>query len=269
MYGVLMAFKDYRINLGVWGSPWAGFKYFIKFFNTPDCFTLISNTIILNVYNLVFYFPIPIVFALLLNEVHPLFYKKLIQTVSYLPHFVSLPAVIGIMVMMLSPTDGIVNRILISSGLEKIFFMAEPGWFRPLYIISEVWTGIGWGAIIYIASLSNVNPELYESAALDGATRVKMVWHISLPCIMPTVVIMFLLQAGKIMSVGTERVLLMQTPYNMETSDVISTYVYRMGLEQAQYSLATAVGMFNSIVNILILTFANKMAKKLTATSLW
>lgn len=270
MYGVIIAFKNYRIQDGIWGSQWVGLQYFFKFFNHPNFWRLIWNTLILNIYHLIFVFPIPIAFALLLNEVRNKFYKRFVQTVSYLPHFISLPAIIGILVMFLSPTDGVINGILQKVfGMEPIYFMAEPGWFRPLYILSDIWTGIGWGAIIYIAALSNVNQELYESATIDGATRLRMIWSISIPSIAPTIIIMLLLQIGKLMSLGADKVLLMQSPLTYETSDVISTFVYRRGLQYAEYSFTTAVSVFNSIINIIILTIANTVTRKVSENSLW
>lgn len=269
MYGVIIAFKDYKIKLGIMGSPWVGFYQFERFFNHPEFWRLIRNTLLLNCYRLIFTFPIPILFALLLNELRGKHYKKFVQTVSYLPHFISLPAIIGMLFMFLSPTDGVINNIIKAVGMEPVYFMAQPEWFRPLYILSEIWTSTGWGAIIYIAALSNVNSELYESAAMDGASRIKMMWHVSLPSIAPTVVIMLLLQVGRMMSLGSEKVLLMQSPITYETSDVISTFVYRRGLQYAEYSFSTAVEVFNSFINILLLTIANTVSSKLSDNSLW
>ncbi len=270
MYGVIIAFKDYRIQDGIMGSDWVGLEHFIRFFNHPNFWRLVRNTILLNFLNLIFVFPIPIIFALFLNEIRNIYYKKFVQTVSYLPHFISLPAIIGMLVMFLSPTDGVINMTLKNVfGIEPIYFMVLEGWFRPLYILSEIWTGVGWGAIIYIAALSNVGQELYEAATIDGATRLQMIWHVSLPSIQPTIIIMLLLSIGKMMSLGAEKVLLMQTPLTYETSDVISTFVYRRGLQYAEYSFTTAVTVFNSIINIILLTFANSITRKVTENSLW
>jgi putative aldouronate transport system permease protein len=269
MYGVLMAFQNYRPRLGVWGSPWVGFEQFIKFFNHPYFWRLIFNTLIINIYQIIFVFPIPIIFALLLNELRGKIFKRTVQTISYLPHFISLPAIIGMLVMFLSPTDGIVNRIIASLGGTPYYFLADARWFRPLYILSDIWTTTGWSAIIYIAALSNVNQELYEVAGLDGASRVSMMWHISIPSIAPTIIVLFLLNVGKIMSLGYEKVLLMQNPFIYETSEVISTFVYRRGLEQAEYSFSTAVSVFNSVINIIILMIANSVSRKVSETSLW
>jgi len=269
MYGVIIAFKDYRMKDGILGSKWVGFEHFIRFFENPFFWRLIRNTLLINIYQIIFVFPAPIIFALLLNELRNGFYKRFVQTVSYLPHFISLPAIIGMMVMFLSPTDGTINNILQKFGIEPIYFMAEPQWFRSLYIMSDIWAGLGWSAIIYIAALSNVNPELYEGAVIDGATRIQMMRYISIPCILSTIVIMLLLKIGHIMSLGAEKVLLMQSPLNYETSDVISTYVYRRGLVYGEYSYTTAISVFNSGINITILSIANKISKKVTETGLW
>ena len=269
MYGVLMAFQNYKPKLGIWGSPWVGFDQFIKFFNHPHFGRLIFNTLAINISQLIFVFPIPIIFALLLNELRSRRFKRIVQTVSYLPHFISLPAIIGMLFMFLSPTDGFINKIIEGFGGEPIYFMANPGWFRPLYILSEIWTTTGWSAIIYIAALSGVNQELYESASLDGAGRLKMMCHVSIPSIAPTIIITLLLSIGKIMSLGHEKILLMQSPLTYDVSDVISTFVYRRGLEQFEYSFSTAVSVFNSLINIIILFCANAVSRRVSETSLW
>ena len=269
IYGVQIAFKDYTLWEGITGSAWVGLKHFKNFFTGPYAYRVIRNTLLLNFYNLIFGFPLPILFALLLNEVKQVFFKKFVQTVSYLPHFISTAAVIGILVMMVSPGSGIVNKIITMFGAEPIYFMIEPGWFRTLYVISGIWTGLGWGAIIYIAALSAVDQGLYEAAAIDGANRFHLMFHISLPSIMGTVVVMFILRVGSMMSVGSEKVLLMYNELTYETADVISTYVYRRGLEHSEYSFSTAVEMFNSIVNIIFLWVANSLSRKFTESSLW
>lgn len=269
MYGVIIAFEDYRVREGILGSEWIWFDNFIKFFNHPDFWRLIRNTLLINIYQIILVFPIPIMFALLLNELRNQQYKKVVQTVSYLPHFISLPAIVGMMVMLLSPSNGIVNKLIEALGGEPIYFFAEPGWFRSLYIISDIWTSTGWSAIIYIASLAGVNSELYESATIDGASRWQKMWYVSVPCIAPTIIIMLLLSIGKLMSLGSEKVLLMQTPLTFATSDVISTFVYRRGLENAEYGFSTAVSVFNSLINIALLFSANTIARKVSDTSLW
>ena len=269
MYGVLMAFQNFRPRDGIWGSQWVGFEQFLRFFRHPHFWRLIQNTLIINIYQLIFVFPVPIIFALLLNELRGQYFKRTVQTISYLPNFISLPAIIGMMVMFLSPTDGFINRIIEFFGGSAVHFMAQPEWFRPLYILSDIWTTMGWSAIIYIAALSGVNPELYESAVIDGASRLRMMFAISIPAIAPTIITLLLLNIGTIMSLGSEKVLLMQNPLNYSTSDVISTFVYRRGLEQLEYSFATAVSVFNSVINIVILITANKVARKVSETSLW
>ena len=269
MYGVQIAFRDFRLGSGIWQSEWVGLRQFERFFNHPHAFRAIRNTVILNIQMLVIVFPMPIIFALLLNELKSLRYKRIVQTISYLPHFIALPAIIGIMFMMLSPTNGIVNVLLGNMGIDPIFFTAEEAWFRPLYNISEIWTTLGWSAIIYIAALAGVNPELYESAALDGASRWRMIFSISLPSIAPTITILLLLRIGSIMSLGAEKALLMQTPLTMETADIISTLVFRMGIQQGQPSFAAAASVFNSLINMTLLIVANKAARKFSETSLW
>lgn len=269
MYGVMMAFENYKIRDGIWGSEWVWFDQFIKFIKHPFFWRVIRNTLVINLYQLVFVFPIPIMFALLLNEVASKSYKKVVQTVSYLPHFISLPAIVGMMIMFLSPSEGMVNKVIQQLGGQSIYFFTEPGWFRPMYILSDIWTTTGWSAIIYIAALSGVNTELYESAAIDGANRWQKMRYVSIPSIAPTIIIMLLLKIGGILSLGSEKVLLMQTSLTYETSEVISTFVYRRGLEFAEYSFSTAVSMFNSLVNIIILAFANQISRKVSETSLW
>jgi putative aldouronate transport system permease protein len=269
IYGVTIAFKDYKVVRGIAGSPWVGLRHFMTFFKGPYFVRLVRNTLLLNVYNLVFTFPLPIIFALLLNEVRPLIFKKFVQTVSYLPHFISLAAVIGMLVMFVSPGTGIVNKIITALGGEAIYFMAEPRWFRPLYVISGVWIGLGWSAIIYIAALAGVDVELYEAASIDGATRVKLMWHVSLPSIKNTVVVMLILRIGQMMSLGAEKVLLMYNELTFDTADVISTFVYRRGLQYAEYSFSTAVDVFNSIINIILLVTANSLSRKYADSSLW
>jgi putative aldouronate transport system permease protein len=269
MYGVQIAFRDFRIARGIQNSDWVGFMHFERFFTHPHAWRVIRNTIVLNLQLLIIVFPLPIFFALLLNEVRSVHYKRMVQTISYLPNFIALPAIIGMMVMMTSPTFGMINVMIENLGFDRIFFMAREDWFRPLYLISEVWTTLGWSAIIYIAALAGVNTELYESAAIDGASRWRMMFAISLPSIAPTIIILLLLRIGNIMSLGTEKALLMQTSLNIETSDIISTFVYRRGIENFEHSFSAAVAVFNSIINMTLLISANRIARKITDTSLW
>jgi len=269
MYGILMAFQNFRARDGIWGSEWVGFAQFQRFFDHPHFWRLISNTIMLNVYQLIFVFPLPILFALLLNEVRNQYVKRTVQTVSYLPNFISMPAIIGMMIMFVSPTHGFINHFIQWLGFEPIHFMASPGWFRPLFVMSEIWAGLGWSAIIYIAALAGVSPELYESAVIDGASRTKMMWHISIPSIAPTIIILFLLNVGSIMSLGHEKALLMQNALNLETGEIISTFIFRRGIEGPDHSFATAIHMFQSVINITILMTANQISRKVSETSLW
>jgi len=269
MYGILMAFQNFRARDGIWGSEWVGLLHFRRFIEHPHFWRLISNTVTLNVYQLLFVFPLPILFALFLNEVRNQYVKRTVQTVSYLPNFISMPAIIGMMIMFVSPTHGFINHFIVWLGFEPIHFMASPGWFRPLFVISEVWAGLGWSAIIYIAALAGVNPELYESAVIDGASRTKMMWHISIPSIAPTIIILFILNVGTIMSLGHENALLMQNALNMETGDIISTFIFRRGIEGPDHSFATAVHVFQSTINIIILMTANQISRRVSETSLW
>ncbi len=269
IYGVQIAFRDYKLRDGITGSQWVGLKHFRTFVTGPYFWQLVRNTILLNFYSLLFSFPIPIIFALLLNEVRPLFLKKFIRTVSYLPHFISLAAVIGMLTMLVSPSIGIVNKIIVALGGTETYFLAEPRWFRTLYVISGIWTGLGWGAIIYIAALAGVDTQLYEAAAIDGATRVHMMIHVSLPAIKNTIIVMLIMRIGSMMSVGSEKVLLMYNEMTYETADVISTFVYRRGLQKFEYSFSTAVDVFNSVINIILLVSANWLSARFAESSLW
>lgn len=269
MYGVVIAFKDYNIRKGILGSDWVGLDNFMAFFEHPFFERLITNTVLLNVYNLLWSFPMPIIFALMLNELRCQRYKKFVQTVSYLPHFISTVSIVGIMFLILSPESGFVNRVITAFGGEPIYFMAEPSWFRTLFISSNIWQKIGWDAIIYLAALTAVNPELYEAARIDGASRMKQIWHITLPAIKGTIVIMLILKVGQLMSTSTDKVLLMQSPVTYEVSDVIGTYVYRQGLVSGEYSMGTAIDFFNSVINIVLLLITNKISTKLTDSGIF
>jgi putative aldouronate transport system permease protein len=239
--------------LGVFGSPWIGLENFIKFFKHPYFFRLIKNTFLLSFYSLLFGFPFPIILAIFLNEVRSRSYQRFVQTVTYLPHFISVAALVGIMTVILSPRSGFVNLVLI-----RVFGMK-----------SGIWQNIGWGSIIYLAALSQVDVQLYDSAVVDGASRIRRIWHIALPTIAPTIIILLVLRMGTIFKVGFEKVLLMYNPVTYETADIISTYVYRRGLQHAEYSYGTAVGFFNSVINLVLLITANYVARKTTETSLW
>ncbi|NMA82571.1 MAG: sugar ABC transporter permease [Epulopiscium sp.] len=269
MYGVLIAFKDFKAFKGFDASPWVGLKHFRMFFSTPNAWRLVRNTFLLAANNIIWGFPAPIIFALILNEVKNTHAKKWVQTISYMPHFISTVVIVAMIDLFLSPRNGMINNMLVSLGFERIHFMAEAGWFRTVYVVSEIWQGLGWGAIIYLAALTNIDPQLYEAAMVDGATKIKQIIYITLPCLAPTITTLFLLRMGRVMSVGFEKVFLMQTPVIYETADVIQTFVYRQGMIQGNMSFATAIGLFNSVINIFFLIASNAIARKLNETSLW
>ncbi|MDQ0255879.1 putative aldouronate transport system permease protein [Evansella vedderi] len=268
MYGVQIAFKNFNASLGIWGSPWVGFDHFERFFNSFFFWRLILNTLGIGLYTLALAFPIPIIIALMLNEARNAKFKKFVQTVIYAPHFLSTVVVVGMLLLFLKP-DGLLNQLIILFGGEPIYFITEPSWFKTIYVFSEVWQTMGWSSIIYLAALTAVDKQLHEAAVIDGANRLQRIWHINIPTIMPTIVILFILNAGTVMSVGFEKVFLMQNSLNMSASDVISTYVYRSGILEAQYSFSAAIGLFNSVINFILLVMVNYFAKKANQTSLW
>lgn len=261
LYGLQIAFKNYKVSLGVAGSPWIGFRNFTDFFQSYYFVKLLKNTLVLSLYSLAVSFPIPIIVALILNELKGKF-KKFTQTILYAPHFISLVVVVSILNVMLSPSQGVVNTILEMLGMERNYFMANPAYFPHLYVWSGVWQGMGWGAIIYLAALSSVDPSLHEAADIDGATRMQKILHINLPTIMPTIIIMLILRIGNIVSVGYEKVYLMQNDMNIETAEIISTYVYKRGLLDSNYSFSAAVGLFNNVINVILVLLANWISKK-------
>lgn len=268
MYGLQIAFKDYKMSLGILGSKWIGFRNFTDFFGSYYFTTLLKNTFILSFSMLVFSFPIPIIVALIINELGGRF-KRVVQTVLYAPHFISTVVLVGMITILFSPSMGIVNTALKALGFDSIYFMGSPEWFRPLYVGSGIWQDMGWNAIVYIAALAGVDPSLHEAAELDGATRLQRIIHINLPCIMPTIIIMLIMQMGSIATVSYEKVFLMQNDLNMAVSEVISTYVYKRGLVNNNYSFATAVGLFNNLINVAMLVIANTVSKKFSETSLF
>ncbi len=273
IYGLQVAFRDFSFRGGILGSPWAdqfGMANFIRFFSVYNVGRLIANTFLLNLYSLIFAFPVPIVLAIMLHESPSAPFRRSIQTVTYLPNFISIVAIIGIMRMMLSPGSGSVNRLLGLVGIEPIYFMIEPGWFRPLYVISGIWQTAGFGAIVYLAALASINPELYEAAIIDGTGRIQRIWHVSIPGILPVVAILFIFNMGNMLSSGFEKVLLMQHGTNLEVSDVIGTFIYRVGLTTVgNYDLATAVGLFNTVINFALLVTANAVVRRIAGTGLW
>lgn len=269
MYGAQIAFKDFIANRGILGSPWVGFKHFERFFNSFYFSRLIKNTLGIGLYDLLVGFPIPIILALAINEVTNDRFRRFTQTVVYAPHFLSTVVLVGIVQQFLSPTNGIVNQVIQSFGGQPISFMTEPRWFKSIYVWSGVWQRMGWDSIIYLAALTGVDPNLHDAAKVDGATRLQRIRHINLPTIFPTIVTLLILNAGRVLSVGFEKVYLMQNTLNMEASDVISTYVYRTGLMGAQYSYSAAIGLFNSVVNFVMLVVVNRIARRMSETSLW
>lgn len=269
MTGIQLAFKNLMPLQGVWGSPWIGFDHFTRFFNSYYFWDLIKNTLGISVYSLAVGFPIPILLALMINEVGGKRFKKIVQTVTYAPHFISMVVMVGMITMFLSPQTGFINGIIGLFGGEPIYFMGEPGKFKTIYVLSNVWQNMGWASIIYIAVLANVDPQQHESAVIDGANRIQRILHINIPSIMPTIVILFVLDMGQIMNVGFEKIFLMQNDLNRIASDVISTFVYRNGILGAEYGFSTAVGLFNSILNFTLLIVVNAIARKTNETSLW
>ena len=268
MFGILIAFKDYNVYQGIWGSPWVGMRYFREYLGDPYFYKVFRNTIMIGVYHIIFNFPAPILLALLLNELRSNRFKRVVQTISYVPHFLSTAVVCGIALNFLS-SDGLINRAIMALGFDRIQFMILPHWFRTIFVTSGIWTGVGWGSIIYLAALSGINPSLYEAAGIDGASRFQKTIHITLPGIAPTVMIMLIFQVGNILSVSFEKVLLLYNGAIYETADVLQTYIYRRGLVTNDFSYATAVGVFTSVVGVFFLTIANTFSRKLTGNGLW
>ncbi len=269
MYGMLIAFQDYTPGKGIWGSTWVGFEHFRQFFGGYYFSRLLGNTIIISLLSLLWGFPLPIIFALMLNEFREGTFKRTVQTVSYLPHFISLVVTCGMIINFLSPANGIINTLIKALGGSPINFLGQPQYFRTVYVTSGVWQEFGWNSIIYLAALSGVDQQLYEAARIDGAGRWKQMIHITLPSIQTTIIILLILSVGNIMSVGFEKIILLYNTSTYETADVISTYVYRMGLQSLQYSFSAAVGLFNSVINILMLIMANTLSRRLTGSSIW
>ncbi len=269
MWGLQIAFKDYKLFGGIAESPWVGFKHFESFLMGPYFLNTFKNTLMISLYGLIFGFPIPIFLALLLNEVTSRKLKKAVQTATYLPHFISIVVIAGIVVNFLSPSNGLINIIISKFGGEKVYFLSKPEYFRLIYIIMGIWKESGFGAIIYIASLSSIDPNLYEAAYIDGANKLKRILQVTIPGIMPTIIIMFILKVGKMIDVGFEAIILLYQPVTYETADVISTYVYRIGLLNARYDYATAVGLFNSVISLILVFTANRISRKVSETSLW
>lgn len=268
MYGVIIAFKDFEPGKGILGSDWVGIKHFTDFFGSYHFTRLVRNTFLLSFYTLLWGFPAPIIFALLLNEVRHRRFKKTVQTITYMPHFISLVVICGLVKDFCS-ADGVFNDMIAFFGGERVSLLIKPELFRTIYISSEIWQSVGFGSIIYLAAISNIPQELYEAAIIDGASRWKQVLNITIPSIIPTITILFILQVGNLMSVGFEKILLLYNNRILETADVISTFVYRKGLLEFNYSYSAAVGLFNSVINCALLVFANWCSRKISENSLW
>jgi putative aldouronate transport system permease protein len=269
MYGLQIAFKNFNPVKGILGSPWVGFDNFERFFESYQLGTIIRNTLGISIYELFVAFPAPIILALMINQLTNERFKRFVQTVTYAPHFISTVVVVGIVYLLLSPQTGAVNNLLGLFRIDPVFFMGSADWFKTVFVFSGIWQNIGWGTIIYLASLTGVNPEFHEAAVVDGATKLQRVMFIDIPAIMPTVIIMLIMNMGHMMSVGFEKVYLMQNQLNVDSSETIQTYVYKAGLVQAQYSYASAIGLFNTVINFILLITVNKIAKSLKQTSLW
>ena len=269
MLGLSIAFKDYNAFLGFDKSPWVEFKYFKQFFNSIYLWRLVRNTLLINLYDLVFNFPAAIILALLLNEVQNRRFKKITQTITYLPYFVSSVVIASMVVQFLSPSSGIVNNFIAAAGGERQYFMTQPESFRTIYTVMNLWKNIGWNSIIFLAAISGINGELYEACMVDGGGYLRRMWHITLPGIAGTIVVLLIMRLGHVMDAGFETILLLQNNANRETSDVIGTYVYRRGLKGGEYSYATAVGMFQSVIGFAMVIFANWLSRRYSETSLW
>lgn len=268
MYGVLIAFEKFSIVKGVWGSKWVGLMYFKQYLTDPYFWKLVRNTLLLSIYGTLWGFPAPIILALLINEIRHSWFKRLTQTISYLPHFISTVVVCGMVIGFLA-NDGPINNFLSAIGLQRVPFMMLPSAFRTVYITSGIWQGIGWSSIIYLAAISGVDVQLYEAAIMDGAGRFKQALYVTLPAIIPVIVIMFILNIGSLMSVSLEKLLMLYNGSTYEVSDTVATYVYRRGIEGADFSYSTAVGVFQSVINMIFLFCANFISRRVSDNSLW
>lgn len=269
MFGLVIAFKDYNVFDGIAGSPWVGLKHFRQFFGSMFAPRIIRNTLMISLFDLLFGFTAPIILALMFNEVTSARFKKTAQTISYLPYFISTVVIVSMFVKFLSLDGGLINRVLNLFGKESVYFLNESKYFWGLYTGMNLWKGLGWGTIIYLSSLTAINPELYEASYVDGAGRWRQLWHITLPGITNTIVVLFILRLGGLLSVGYESIILMYNPTIYETADVISTYVYRRGLQDADYSFATAVGLFQSVIGFVLVVLTNRISRRVSDISIW
>jgi len=269
MYGVIIAFKDFSPGLGIWGSKWVGMKHFVNFFNSMFFTRVLKNTLGISLYSLAVGFPFPIILAILMNELRSARFKSTVQTITYLPHFISTMVMCGIINIFFRLDSGPINLLLVALGGQSTAFLNEPAYFKSIYVWTGLWQNAGWNTIIYMATLSGLDVQMYEAASIDGASKLQKIWYITLPCLMPTAILLLILDSGSIMNVGFEKVFLLQNGLNMETSDVISTLVYRKGITETDYSYSTAIGLFNSVINCIILITVNQIGKKFGDTSLW
>lgn len=268
LYGLQIAFKNFNPAKGIAGSDWVGFEHFIRFFDSYYFWRLLRNTLTINLFSLLVAFPVSILLALLVSEIRSKSFSKWLQNVTYIPHFISVVVIVGILTVLLSAT-GPLNMLIQALGGNPVRFMESAGWFKTIFIGSNIWQNMGWQSIIYIAALSGINPQLYEAAKMDGASRLRRIWHVSLPGIIPVIVILLILDVGQFMNIGFEKILLMQNNLNLEASDVISTFVYTTGIQKGEYSYTAAIGLFNSMINLVLLLLVNRFARKTSETSLW
>ena len=269
MYGLQIAFKDFVPSLGISGSKWVGFKHFISFFKSEYFVRVISNTLGISLYSIIVGFPVPIILALLMNEVGNKYFQKSVQTIAYLPHFISAVVVVSIINALLSPTSGLLNQVIVFFGGDPIHFMAEPKYFKTVFVLSDIWQSAGYNSIVYLAALTSIDPSMYEAATVDGASKWDKLIRITLPSLLPTIMIMLILRMGAVFSVGYEKIMLMYNEATYETADVISTYLYRRAFKSGDYSFSAAVGLFNSIVNFTVIQIFNKISAKISEVSLW
>lgn len=269
MWGIQIAFKDFSVFKGIQGSDWVGLEHFIEFVSNEYFLRVFRNTVVISLYGLLICFPAQIILAIMISEVSHEGFKKTVQTLTYLPHFVSVVVVAGIVTTILSPSNGLVNIILSKLGMEKIYFLTDPDYFRGIYTTMNLWKETGFASIVFIAAIAGIDVQLYEAAKMDGANKLRQIMNVTIPGILPTIVVMLIMKIGNLLSVGYESIILLYQPATYEKADVISTYVYRSGLVDGRYDFATAVGLFNSIVALVLVIAANKISKKITQTSLW
>ncbi len=269
MYGLQIAFKDYSVFRGITESPWVGFEHFVTLFENEQFIRAIRNTVMISGASLIFGFPVPIILALMFNEILNAKFKRTAQTIVYLPHFISAVIIAGIVITAFSPSTGVVNLLLNAFGFDSVYFLTKPEWFRTIFVGTGIWQEAGFSSIVFLAAIAGVNPSLYESAVVDGASRWQMMWKITLPCILPTILIMLIIRIGNILEVGFEMIIMLYQPATYETADVISTFIYRQGLQAAKYDLAAAAGLFNAVIAFLLVMTANTISKRVSKTSLW